>query len=189
MKDYNPIRIHCPRIAYEGNFVEVYTLASIPEFLSQAIRLDNHMLWLDNVEGRKCAPLGSVICYEKSDNTTSGYSCWSLGKLGFDLVKEDNIFYPKNRIIHAMLIPDKDEERPLWVIRSNLTYNGDGTVTMHTAEGDFTGRIGIDFLLCHGMKKTHITSLLTRHDEAYKNYIVCDENRNDVGKLCELYPA
>jgi len=189
MKNYDPIRIHSHRIPYQGNFVEIYTLRSIPEHLSKAIRLENHKLWLDNIEGCKCVPLGSVICYEKSDKTDSGYNCWSLGQLGIDLVKEDNTFYPKNRIIHAMLIPNKDEERPLWVLRSNLTYNGDGTATLHTDEGSFTGRIGIDFILCHGIQKTPITSLLTRNDEAYGTYIVCDENRNDVGKLCELYPA
>ena len=187
---YNIIRIHTPAVKLQDNVVEISTLSTIPVFLRKAITLANHQLWLDNVDGLGNAPIGSVIAYEKSDLTYSGYNCWFVGRT-IDLVKIDGIFYTKPHIIHAMLIPDTDEARPLWVNSSNLTYNGDGTATLETDNGTVTGRIGIDFIISHGIKKNGKpnASILSPYDESYNDYIVCDNSGKDIGKLCELYPA
>lgn len=195
MNNYNIIRIHTPAVAHPSNAIEVSTLSTIPKFLREAITLENHQLWLDNIEGCKCAAMGSIICYEKSDQTASGYNCWSVGQANIDLIKsDDGVFCTKSRIIHAMLIPTKDEAKPVWVNSCPLTYNGDGTVTLVTDKGSVSGRIGIDFVLCHGWHDSKENgkpkaSILSRYDEDYNDYIVCDESDKDIGKLCELYPA
>lgn len=188
---YKTIRIQTPAVAQQSNAVEISTLSTIPSFLREAVILGNHRLWLDNVDGCKSAPMGSVIGYEKSDQTASGYNCWFIGQTGIDLVKIDGVFYTKPPIIHAMLIPAKDEVKPVWVNSCNLSYNGDGTVTLKTDTGNLTGRIGIDFILNYGMKRNGKpnASILTTYDESYKDYIVRDDAGKDLGKLCELYPA
>lgn len=186
---FNIIRIHTPAVALPDNVVKISTLGTIPAELREAIHIVNCKLQLDTIDGIKTVPTGSLICFEKSEETSSGYNCWAVATPHTDLVAIDGVLYKKPSITHALLIPDKDEARPLWV--SNLTYNGDGTATLHTDEGNFTGRIGIDFLLCHGMKKggKYKVSVLATYDKSYNDYIVCDESGKDLGMLSELYPA
>lgn len=188
---YDIIYIHSRPVEHQHNAVEISTLSTIPEHLRKAISIVNCELWLDNENGCMTVPMGSVICYEKSDVTESGYNCWSIGRLGINLAKVDGIFYTKPTLIHAMLIPAKEDVKPVWVNACNLTYNGDGTVTMKTDYGQATGRVGIDFILCHGMKEDSKpqASILATYDKSYNDYIICDESGKDIGKLSELYPA
>lgn len=188
---YNIIYIHSRPVAHQSNAVEISTLSTIPEHLRKAISLVNCELRLDNEAGYKTAPIGSVVCYEKSTHTASGYNCWAIGKLGIDLTKKDGLFYTKPTVIPAMLIPAPEDPKPVWVNACNLTYNGDGTATLNTDGKNFTGRIGIDFLLCFGMKENGLpkAGILATYDESYNDYIVCDTAGNDIGKLCELYPS
>lgn len=189
---YEFIHIHEPARQVKGNTVAVLLRTSIPEFLlnSKAIDVVNCEIVFDSVSGFKTAPLGSLIGYEESNRTISRYNCWLIDRLN-NLVQNDGVFYTKPPIIFAMPIPAKEESRPVWVHSSGLIYNDDGTATLETAQGSETGRVGIDFILTYGMKKdgkpdAHI---LRRTDDSYKEYIVCDENGEDVGKLCDLYPV
>ena len=186
---YNIIRIHKPIKEYPCA-LEMSTLSTIPEFLRKAITIQNHELWLDTIDGYQVVPVGSVIGYEKCDHTASGYNCWFIAN-SKDLVKINGIFYTKPVIIHGLLIPAQEDPQPVWVHSCNLTYNGDGTATLNTDSGKVSGRIGIDFILSHGMKKDGKpnASILTTFDEDYNDYTICDENGNDIGKLSEIYPA
>ena len=186
---YEIIRIHKPVKEYR-NAVEVSTLSTIPEFLREAVALEKHELWLDNEKGVQTAPLGSVIGYEKSDKTISGYNCWFIGN-SLDFIQNEGIYSTKPHVLQAMLIPAENEPRPVWVVSSGLTYNDDGTATLKAAHGFVSGRIGIDFIITSGMMKNGKpnANILARYDEDYDNYGVYDENDNIVGKLSELYPA
>ena len=188
---YDIIRIHSRPIEHQNSAVEISTLSTIPEHLRNAISIVNCELWLDNENGYQTAPMGSVICYEKSNKTESGYNCWAIGRIGIDLEKKDNIFYTKPALIPAMLIPDKEDIKPLWANCCNLIYNDDGTATLNTPRGLVTGRIGIDFLLYLGMSKNGYAKadILCTYDKSYNDYIVCTETGEDFIKLCELYPA
>lgn len=188
---FNIIRIHTPAVPLPDNVVRISILTTIPAELREAIHIINGKLELDSNDGIKTVPTGSLIGFEKSDKTPSGYHCWVAATPHTNLISIDGVLCTKPIIRHSMLIPDKDEARPLWVAHSHITYNGDGTATIHTDEGDFTGRIGIDFLVCNGMKKNgpYNVSLLTRSDKSYNDFIVCDENRNPIGKLSDIYPA
>lgn len=186
---YEIIRIHKPVKEYR-DAVEVSTLSTIPDFLSEAITLENHVLWIDNEKGIQSVPMGSVIGYKKSDKTPSGYNCWLIGN-SYDFIKENGVYRTKPLILHAMLIPAVDAPRPVWVVSAGLTYNGDGTATIQTAHGPISGRIGVDFIITSGMKKNGKpnASILARYDEEYGSYGVYDENDTIVGNLAELYPA
>lgn len=182
----NIIYIHEP-IKYYPNAVEVSTLSTIPAHLRDAITIENQRLLLDNIGGKNIVPMGSVIQYRKSDKTESGYDCRFIGFSGTDLVKVDGIFQTKKTPLHAYLIPSQEEDKRVWMKDCNITYNGDGTVTLKTLNGSFTGRIGIDFIATKNGKNG--ARIITRFDEAYDSFIVCDECRTDIGKLSELYPA
>lgn len=182
----NIIYIHEP-IKFYPNTVEVSTLSTIPEHLRDAITVEKHHLLLDNVGGKNIAPMGSVIQYRKSVKTESGYECCFIGFSGKDLVQVDGVFQTKEIPLHAYLIPALEEDKPVWITDCNITYNGDGTATLHTASGNFTGRVGIDFIATQNGKTG--ARIITRDDEDYDKFIVCDEYRADIGKLCELYPA
>lgn len=188
---YNTIRIHLPAVALPDNVVKISTFSTIPAELREAVQIVNCELWLDTNDGIKTAPSGSLVCFEKSEQTPSGYNCWVVATPHTALVKVDGKTCVKPSILHAMLIPDKDEAKPLWVNGCNLTYNGDGTATLKTENGCVSGRIGIDFLLCHGLKKDSKSkvSILATYDESYNDYIVCDESGKDLGNLSDFYPA
>ena len=173
---YNIITIYKPTKKSEA-IINVNSLSMIPEFLREAITVVDAKLHFDTISGKQTAPLGICIGYEEcGDQTPSGYNCWQVK-------------FPEKKL--AMLIPAKEDAKPVWVNLCNLTYNGDGTVTLKTAHGQSTGRIGIDFIMCHGMNPTYgpNASILDTYDESYNDYIICDKDGNDIGKLCELYPA
>lgn len=186
---YDIIRIHKPVKEYR-DAVDVSTLSTIPEFLRKAITLVNHELWFENENGIQTAPLGSVIGYEKSDKTESGYSCRLIGGT-LDFVHDNGVFRNTPRVIQAMLIPSEDQPKPVWVVSAGLIYNGDGTATLRTAHGTVTGRIGIDFITTSGMMKTGKpnANILTRDAEEYGSYGIYDANGAIIGSLAELYPA
>lgn len=188
---YDIIRIHTPLVALPDNAIRVSTFDTIPVELRDAILILNCQLRLHNNNGSQVVPSGSIIAYEKSDKTRSGYSCWAVAGPHTDVVKVGEVLYIKPSITHAMLIPDKEDVKPLWVHRCNIAYNGDGTATLKNGNISTTGRIGIDFLVCHGMvgSTNFKPTILTREDPSYGEYLVCEESGKDIGKLCELYPA
>lgn len=187
----NIIRIHTPAVALPSNAVEISIRSTIPDELRKAVTIINGKIRLDSDNGYQLAPAGAIIGYEKSEWTLSGYNCWVIANKRTDLVERDGTFYVKPCILHAMLIPDKDDVKPVWAHAANLTYNGDGTATFKSEAGNTTGRVGIDFLLCHGARenRTINVSILVRGEKSFYDYIVCDENNDDIGKLSELYPA
>ena len=171
--------------------IRVTKESDIPEFLQKTITIVNGVLHLECVEGMETAPLGSVIGYEQSARTMSGWNTWCIGNAATNLVEVDGVFYKKATIFPAMLLPEANEAQADWAKACNLTYNGDGTATIKTDWGFSTGRVGSDFLLLYGMKAdgTPDANILTRGEKSYYDYIVCDENGTDIGKLSELYPA
>lgn len=188
---YNIIRIHTPLVALPDNAIRVSTLNTIPVELRGAIQIINCMIRLHNDNGPQLVPSGSIIAYEKSEKTPSGYNCWAVAGPHTNVVKIDEALYIEPSIVHAMLIPDKEDIKPLWVNRCNLTYNGDGTTTLKNGIHSTTGRIGIDFIIASGMvgSPNFKPSILTRENPSYSDYLVCEESGKDIGKLCELYPA
>ena len=170
--------------------IRVNNVSDIPEFLQKTITIADGMLHLECVEGNETAPLGSVIGYEQSARTASGWNTWCIGNAATNLVEVDGVFYKKATVLPAILVPKADDEQPDWAKACNLTYNGDGTATFKTDWGFSTGRIGRDFLLLYGMKEdgSPDANILIRGEKSYYDYIVCDEG-TDIGKLSELYPA
>ena len=54
--------------------VRISSVGDIPDFLRSSIDIARDKLYLTCVEGNETCPLGSVIGYEVSENTPSGYN-------------------------------------------------------------------------------------------------------------------
>lgn len=74
----NIIRIH-KQAGQKKDAVRVTTLTDIPEFLKETIKIEGENLILVCVEGTETAPLGSVIGYEESSKTSTGWNTWCIG--------------------------------------------------------------------------------------------------------------
>jgi len=185
---YNIVRIHAQPVALPDNVIRVSTLSTIPEELRGSIQVINCKICLNDEDGPKIEPTGSLIAYKK---TPGGYNCWAVAGPHANIIQIGESLYVKPPKKHAILIPTQEEVIPLWAQRCNLTYNGDGTATLKTESSSITGRIGIDFLVCEGMGNggKFFASILTREDPSYGNYLVSNDAGTDIGRLCELYPA
>lgn len=185
-------KIYVYKAPKKQKVLRINTPDDIPKFLHHSIIWDKQKkeLHLHNAERYEIAPFGSIICYEKSKLTHSGWICGAIEKPS-NLVEINGEFYAQPNIFQAILIPEKNDEQPEWIKSCNLTYNDDGTVTIKTQDNIMTGRIGIDFLLFCGIieNDTPEAKILVRGKKAYHKYVVCDESGNDICKLSEMFPV
>lgn len=171
--------------------VRVTRKEDIPEFLKGSIRFqDDTTLVLDCVEGSELARKGSVIGYEKSERTLSGYNCWVIGNASTNLVEIDGIFYKKATILKAQPVSE-GEEFPEFLTGATIRHNSDGSWTIKTDWGESTGFPGKAYWVLYGTKVdgTPDANILTKTEKSYRDYIVCDEEGHDLGFLSELDPA
>lgn len=190
----NLILIHTPPVEHQENTVTIHTVLSVPKFLQAALYLKDYKVWMESEDGLISAPLGSVIGYEKSEKTYSGYNCWPIGCLGSDLIRIDGLLYRNPYVAYGMLIPGPNDHiaLPLWVQRCKLVYNEDGQLaTVTTGDKNLTGRVGKDWLISYGMSRENgipNAAIISADDERFDEYMVCDElTRKVIGKLAD-YP-
>ena len=159
----------------------------IPEELKGAIKIVDGMLELDCVEGVEHAPLGSVIGYEKSNNTKSGINTWHIANAATNLIEENGVFYTKATVLPAQRV---GEELPKFMEGSQVFRNEDGSWTVITSWGQSTGYPKEAYFIRYGTHEdgTPSVNILTKSEESYNAYYVCDENGNIIGQLAELDP-
>lgn len=168
--------------------VRISKVSDIPEFLRSSIDIAGDTLYLTCVEGNEKCPLGSVIGYETSDNTPSGYNCWCIGNAETNLIEIDGVFYKKATVMPAMAVTD---EFPEFLEGADITHNPDGSWSIKTDWGVSTGFPGQAYWVRYGTKEdeTPDANILTKTEKSYKDYIVCDGDGNDIGFLSEIDPA
>lgn len=168
--------------------VRVNTAADIPEFLRGTIEIVGESLILVCVEGTEKAPIGSVIGYEESAQTSTGWNCWCIGNAATNLVEIDGVFYKKATVLQAQLV---DDEFPEFLAGAQIRHNEDGSWTIKTDWGESTGFPGEAYWVLYGTKAdgTPDANILTKTEKSYRDYIVCDENGQDIGFLSEIDPA
>ena len=181
------IRIH-KQAGARKDAIRINTVADIPDFLSQSITVVDKSLHIVCVEGNETAPIGSVIGYEESAQTPTGYNCWVIGNAATNLVEIDGVFYKKATVMEAQAV---DNSYPEFLEGADITDNPDGSWTINTDWGESTGYPGMAYWVRYGTKEdgTPDANILTKTEKSYKDYIVCDENGNDIGFLCEIDPA
>lgn len=181
------IKIH-KAAGKEKQAVRINNASDIPEFLKDSIGIAHDTLRLTCVEGNEEAPLGSVIGYEKSDNTPTGWNCWWIANAATNLVEKDGKFFTKATVLEAEPITD---EAPELMAGGNIWRNEDGSWSYGASWGTQTGWPGKAYWVKsgeteYGEPKGYI---LTKSEESYGAFIVCDDDGNDIGFLCEIDPA
>lgn len=167
--------------------VRISNARDIPEFLKGSISIAGGVLQLTCIEGNETCPLGSVIGYETSENTPSGYNCWCIGNAATNLVEIDGTFYKKATVMQAMAVT---EEFPEFLDGADIARNPDGSWSIKTDWGVSTGFPGQAYWIRYGTKSdgTPDANILTKTEKSYGDYIVCDENGKDIGYLSEIDP-
>ena len=168
--------------------VRITTPADIPEFLKGSVDIARGLLFLTCVEGAETCPVGSVIGYEESTQTPSGWNCWCVGNADTNLIEVDGVFYKKATVLQAMPV---GKEFPEFLEGAKIAHNEDGSWTIQTDWGASTGFPGQAYWVLYGTKPdgTPDANILTKTEKSYRDYIVCDEDGVDVGWLYELDPA
>jgi len=160
----------------------------IPSALKGAVRIEDGELVLDCTEGEERAPLGSVIGYEASDKTASGMNTWNIANAATNLVEKDGVFFTKPTVFEAQRIGD---ELPSFMEGAQVVMNADGSYTVTTDWGQSTGFKGEAYFVRYGTKAdgTPDVNILTKSEESYEAYFVCDKAGNIIGKLSEIDPV
>ncbi|MBR3176189.1 hypothetical protein IKF26_02215 [Candidatus Saccharibacteria bacterium] len=181
------IRIH-KQAGQKKDAIRISKASDIPDFLRSSVDIAHGKLYLTCVEGNETCPLGSVIGYETSDKTPSGYNCWCIGNAATNLVEIDGVFYKKATVMSAMAVT---EEFPKFLEGANITQDPDGSWSIKTDWGVSTGFPGQAYWVKYGTKEdgTPDANILTKTEKSYQDYIVCDEEGNDIGFLSKIDPA
>lgn len=167
--------------------VRICKESDIPDFLTDAITVvGDNKLMLQCVEGNEFADLGCVIGYEKTDKTLSGWNCWVIGNAATNLVEKNGVFYKKATIMKAAQVTA--DEIPSFLFGADVKKNDDGSWSIKTDWGVSTGFPNEAYWILYGKKddNTPDANILTKTEKSFKDYIVCDEDGNDLGLLSEL---
>lgn len=168
--------------------LRINTAQDIPEFLRDSIRVVGEELALTCVEGEETAPLGIVIGYEPSEKTATGWNTWWIVNSSTNLVEKDGAFYAKATVLEAEPMTD---EAPAILAGANIWRNEDGSWSYGARWGVQTGCPGQAYWVKSGFAPDGSPKgyILTKSEESYKAFLVCDEEGNDIGLLCEIDPA
>ena len=166
--------------------VRVSNNADIPEFLKGAVRVNGDTLEIECVEGNETANFGEVIGYEKSEKTKSGYNCWVIGNASTNLIEKDGVFYKKATVMRAAQVTE--DSIPSFLEGAEVRQNEDKSWTIKTDWGESTGRPYEAYWVLYGIKEDckPDANILTKTEKSFYEYIVCDENGQDICKLSEL---
>lgn len=181
------INIHKPACWQKGDAVRINSIADIPDFLKDTITIKGNQIHLVCVEGNETAPLGSVIGYEESTSTSTGWNTWHIANASINLVEFDGVFYKKATVMPAMAV---SEEFPEFLKGANITHNEDGSWSIKTDRGFYTAFPGDGYWVKYGTKEdgTPDADILKKTYMSYTDYIVCDEDGQDLGPLWEIDP-
>ena len=181
---YDTILIH-KKAGTRKDAVRIKRKRDIPDFLNNAIEIWNGKLYLQCVEGTEIAELGSVVGYEVSDHTPSGYNCWVIGNAATNLVEKNGVFYKKATVFKAALLSDTI---PDFLAGADVHKNADNSWSIKTSWGVSTGLSGEAYWVLYGTNEdgTPDANILNRTEKSFKDYIVCDSLGRDLGGLLEL---
>lgn len=71
------INIH-KQAGQKKDAIHINSIADIPKFLQETIKINDNQINLVCVEENETVPLGSVIGYEKSSSTSTGWNAWHI---------------------------------------------------------------------------------------------------------------
>lgn len=170
------------------NAIRVNFEDNIPEFLKETISIVDNQVHLVCVEGNEVCPLGSVIGYEESETTGTGWNAWHIANAATSLIEKDGFFYKK--AISYRSAPMEAGVIPEFALGAKITENPDSSFSLETSWGTVTGFPGKAYWILYGTNSdgSPDVNILTKSEKSYHEYIVCSETGEDIGKLDEIDP-
>lgn len=192
--------IHIRKLA--GKKKDAFRLNSaedIPEFLQNNVFIfigaEGDVAYLRCVEGELTCPLGTVIGYEQSDTTGTGYNVWPIGNADTNLIEEDGVFYQKPTVIQAELMGERPSDLTMgglfWRNLQSSPGKPRGSWTIVTDWGESTGMPGQAYWVRYGTKPdgTPDANILTMSEQSFQDYYVCEADGTLICPLAEYQPA
>lgn len=164
----------------KANAIRISQESDIPDFLSESVLIQGGKIFLNSSE--KTAPLGSVIGYEKSDTTKSGYITWHIINPDTCLVEVNRNFYQKAKVFLASPVT---HHFPKFIDGANIIRNSDGSWSIITDFGISTGFPGKAYWILSGKKEdgTPDANIISN----YEDYYACDYvTGEEIGPLSEI---
>lgn len=168
--------------------VRVSCETDIPDFLFGTVAIDPLAgeIVLACIDGEERCPLGSVIAYEQSTKTKTGWNAWHKANAASTLVEVDGAFYEKPKAYKAQEMAD---EVPSFLEGADIWRNEDGSWSIQTPWGVSTGTPGAAYWVRYGTREdgTPDANILAVETASFEAYIVADEEGNDICSLPEWH--
>ena len=164
--------------------------SDIPEQLETSIVVRGEAIHLNTCsEGKENGRLGEVVAWEESDTSSTGFNCWFMDEEQVAKLEEVNGHFYETGATVRTAAPITDEF-PSFLDGAEINRNSDGSWSIKTDWGVSTGFPGQAYWVLYGTRKDGSIdgNILTKSEKSYKDYLVCDENGNVIGRLCEIDP-
>ncbi len=167
------------------NCVRVSKEEDIPDFLKEAIKIENHELVLDCLEGIEHAPLDSVIAYEKLEN--GKMNVWNKANWKETLNEINGVFYELPKKNRAIRVTDTIPEEIVKELGDRLTILPNGDFQIDAGWGLVSCAPYNGYLVIYGRNKDGLldVNFLTKGTPSFMNYYVVDGDDNIVEPLSE----
>lgn len=167
------------------NCVRVSKEEDIPDFLKEAIKIENDELVLDCLEGVEHAPLGSVIAYEKLEN--GKMNVWNKANWKETLNEMNGIFYELPKMNMAIRVTDTFPEEIVEELGDRFTVLPSGDFQIDAGWGLVSCAPYNGYLVIYGNTEDGLldVNFLTKGTPSFMSYYVVDGNGNIVEPLSE----
>ena len=142
--------------------IRINSEEDIPQMLKGTIVIESGQIKMLSAEGVSTAPLGQVVGYDRKAPTKTGYGAWPLREGSY--IEQDGKFYPTADICQA------ERVEPPFSIETKYGV-------MMLKEGEH----GLLLTTSYGSKR-----LLTLGTSSADDYMICDEEGNEIAPLSKI---
>lgn len=181
--------IEVTKLPQKKDAIRINAHRDIPKFLSKTISVYGNVVTFFNREsetGIEKAPVGSIIGYEKYEQSPSGWNAWWIEDES--LLNEINgEFYVKPVSLKVLPVSDKFPE---FMRGADIVRSDDGTWTFNVYGGQIA-HPGKDYWVQTGVdsKGTPQGYILGKDTPSYESLVLLNENGEIANLLCCLDPA
>lgn len=166
------------------NCIRINSEEDIPDFLTDAIKVDGDKLILDCIEGVETIPIGSVIAYEKLEN--GKINVWNKANYKETTKEVDGVFYEMPKVNLAIEITENLPETIIEELKGNLWIE-DGVYVLKTDWGLSKCEPNNGYIIIYGRKENGKldANFISKETPSFKEYYVVDENNEIIDSLEE----
>ena len=157
----------------------------IPDFLKDAIKVEDNILVLDCLEGEERTPFGSVIAYEKLEN--GKMNVWVKDNWKETTKEVDGVFYELAKPNKALKVTDSLPEELVDALGGKLTTLEDGTFQLEVDWGVAKCAPYQGYFIIYGKKEDGSldANFLEKSTPSFSQYYVLDGNGDFIQTLEE----